>query len=84
MIGHDGQAWLLAMLSAGPLRGEEPRDYFPVYPDQFVDLFRRLQTPGYEEARQRFGLASVLEAYADANEVQPYTPSELRRIAELD
>ena len=52
-LGSVGQAALLAHLSLGPMAGRS--DMWPRVKDfdGFVDVFRRLQTPGYEEARSR-------------------------------
>lgn len=82
LLGVDGAAWLLALLSAGPLK--EPSDFMPRVKDfdGFVDLFRRLHTPWYEEARQRFNEGSVRDQLSDANEVLPYTERVLKAIAE--
>jgi hypothetical protein len=81
MLGLRGQAWLLAWLTPGPLK-PPPSDPSPrVDLAQFVDIFRRLQTPWYEEARLHWGDEDVAEEWADANEVAPYMPESLERIA---
>ncbi len=46
-----------------------------------MDLFRRLQTPYYEEARRRFGKSEVRYQFSDSNEHYPYTQEVLQRIA---
>jgi len=78
LLGEDGLAYLLSMLSAGPLKGGgiTVSDL-----DGFVDLTRRLQTPWYEQARARFGDEDVKTDLADANEVFPYLPETLKKIA---
>lgn len=79
LLGPEGQAHLLSFLSAGPLNGQsEPR---VVNMDEFVDVFRRLQTPWYEEARQSFNDEDVVNDWAGSNEYHPYLPDSLRRIA---
>jgi hypothetical protein len=79
-LGPDGLAWILSELSLGPLREGQGQ---PRVDDvnQFVDFVRRVQTPWYEEARRRFGERSVQDALSDANEVLPYLPETLERIA---
>jgi hypothetical protein len=47
----------------------------------FVDLFRRAQTPWYEEARTRFQDSRVLEWFGGNNEHAPYIPKTLEEIA---
>lgn len=83
LLGAEGLAWLLAWLSPGPLLGpsdpQPPQDL-----DAYVDLVRRLQTPWYEQARPRFQDTKVLQDLAGANEIYPYLPTTLRRIAERD
>lgn len=79
MIGADGQEHLLSFLSYGPLpiREGTPR---VADIDGFVDLFRRLHTPGYEEARRYFNVQEVQEQFSSANEFAAFTPSELEWI----
>lgn len=85
--GWDGQAYLLSMLSDGPFHmrvrstsgGQLPKDMH-----QFVDLFRRVQTPYYEEARRHFKCEAVREEFGDAGTDQVYRPESLRWIADHD
>lgn len=83
-LGEAGLAYVLSMLSVGPLKAE--LDEIPrvriVNMHEFVDFVRRVQTPFYEEARRHFGEETVLGQYSDATEVFPYLPEQLRRIAE--
>lgn len=79
-LGADGATMLLSWLSLGPLRGAaddmpEVGDF-----DQYVDLFRRVQVPYYEEARSRFQDEDVRHWLGDANEYYPYMPDVLQRI----
>lgn len=83
-LGPDGVAWLLSHLSSGPLKtSSEGSSSRTVEANGFVDMFRRLQTPYYEEARRHFGCEAVQQEYADANEVLPYLPKSLQHITIL-
>jgi hypothetical protein len=81
LAGPDGQAWLTSWLSYGPISNPGNSDRI-LDMDAFVDLFRRLQTPWYEEARPYFRSETIQDGWADSNEVFPYTSDSLRRIAE--
>lgn len=78
-LGLEGQQWLLGLLSAGPLKGGPSRAQVSDF-NEYVDLFRRLQTPYYEDARRRFSDQEVREKLSDANEIYPYLPEVLDRI----
>lgn len=81
-LGTDGLAKLLAFLSVGSLKaaqGQSPRVVGDL--DELVDFMRRVQTPYYEEARQRFSEEEVTHDFYDSNEVAPYLQSRLKRIA---
>lgn len=81
-VGADGLAKLLSFLSVGPLKtaqGQSTRVVGDL--DELVDFIRRVQTPYYEEARQRFSEEKVLEHFSDSNEVAPYLQSRLKSIA---
>ncbi len=52
-IGPDGLALLLSWLSYGPVRPCDNGDRV-ANKDEYVVLVRRMQTPGYERARQYF------------------------------
>jgi hypothetical protein len=84
LLGHDGAAKMLSWLSVGPViianNGGQGETRGVADIDEFVDLFRRLQTPFYEEARPAFKNYDVLADLADANEVFPYTQYALRKI----
>lgn len=79
-LGHNGASELLSMLSRGPIAGAAESALEVANFDQFVDLFRRLQTPWYEEARSRFSDDDVQAAFAGSNETQPYRPESLEAI----
>jgi hypothetical protein len=57
----------------------EPRDF-----DEFVDLFRRMQTPWYEEARRHFRCVGVKEKFGEVGTDEAYVPELLRAIADHD
>jgi len=80
-LGADGLTRLLAYLTAGPGRAPEPglavRDI-----DEFVDLIRRLHTPYYEQARERFADPQIAQALRTDDRWHPYRPANLRRLAE--
>jgi hypothetical protein len=81
-LGPDGLAMLLSWLASGPVRGPYP-EACRIAPDtlyEFVDLVRRVQTPGYEQARSRFSDPDVQQGLDDANEYLPYLPYMLDRI----
>lgn len=82
-VGEKGAAYLLSFLSVGPLKHNTENPYRSVSDvDEFVDFFRRCQTPYYEEARRRFGDSDLLENFGDSNEYYPYLPNVLKRIIE--
>ncbi|PPI47039.1 hypothetical protein [Rathayibacter tritici] len=81
LLGDIGQARLLSWLSYGPIKNYGNRLRINDL-DSYVDLFRRLQTPWYEEARPHLGSRQVEETWGDANEFAPYDSHSLRRIAE--
>ena len=81
-LGSEGLAWLTSMLSIGPIKlrlgqksGPDVRDMH-----EFMDFFRRCQTPYYEEARRYFNDEDILDRFSDANEVYPYLPDVLEMI----
>lgn len=79
-LGADGLAYALSLLSPGPIMGDTAvrvADF-----NGFVDLIRRTQTPWYEEARSRFGTEETRDRFGDANEIAPYVPVALERIAQ--
>ncbi len=84
LLGHDGAAKLLSWLSAGPVmianRAGRVKGCRVTNLDAFVDLFRRLQTPFYEEARASLSDGEILSDLADVDEVFPYTQGILREL----
>lgn len=84
VVGLDGMVYLTSFLNNGPFIDREGTDK----PDvgnmgQFVDLFRRLQLPKYEEARQYFGVDEVQEEMSGRNELQPFSQAGLEAIIEI-
>lgn len=80
-LGPNGASELLAMLSNGPIANSAQGMPEVANFDQFVDLFRRLQTPWYEEARSRFAEDDIQEDFGSASPAYPYHPDNLERIA---
>lgn len=80
-LGPEGLALLLSWLSAGPLKGGGECRVAAEGMDAYTDLVRRLQLPHYEEARPKFGDEHTRHWLDDANEVYPYLPDVLERVA---
>lgn len=82
-VGPAGLAKLLSHLSLGPIKQRMGQQSWVDVADldEFVDLIRRVQTPFYEHARQKFSSSELLSDFSDANEVYPYQPDVLQRIA---
>jgi hypothetical protein len=81
-VGLNGVTYLLSFLSIGPINellGQGPKCKISDF-DEFVDFFRRVQTPYYEEARRLFGNERLLDWLGDSNEVSPYIPDNLEVI----
>lgn len=81
-LGEAGLNYLLSFLSIGQIKvllgqrsGASIKDMH-----EFVDFFRRMQTPYYEEARTKFSNHDLLEWFSDSNEVYPYKSEVLKRI----
>jgi hypothetical protein len=75
LVGVDGLANLLALVSLGPLKRSSIMGIKDM--NEWVDVVRRLQTPHYEEARRRFNVPELMDAYADSNAVAPYLQRSL-------
>ena len=80
-LGKRGLVNLTSMLSIGTIKinlgqkGGKVRDL-----DEFIDFFRRVQLPFYEEARQKFNKHEILDMMSDANEIFPYLEEQLKDI----
>ncbi|WP_156523474.1 hypothetical protein [Dietzia sp. 111N12-1] len=81
MVGDQGFAILLSFLSVGPIRGGGGQKITNF--DNYVDTVRRLQVPGYEQARSKFGSQEVADEFGDATEYSPYLPETLEKIIRL-
>jgi hypothetical protein len=81
LLGPSGLNRLLSMLASGPVKvqGEEHGPYVLRF-EQFVDLVRRLQAPGYELARRYFNDPKWAERLGDWNEYAPYDPDSLAHL----
>jgi hypothetical protein len=81
-LGIDGISTLLSFLSLGTIRKNANQESLCKVKDndEFVDFFRRVQTPYYEEARKRFNNYDLLQDLADDSEVQPYLTDKLHDI----
>lgn len=81
-LGPNGLAMLLSWLAGGPVHGpyENGSRVASSALYEFVDLVRRVQTPGYEQARARFQDEDVQHWLDDANEYLPYLPEVLEQI----
>lgn len=66
LLGPAGQSFLLSFLSSGPMAKSSTFAKVDDLP-AFVDLFRRLQTEWYEEARSRFTDPAVRAQFDDGN-----------------
>lgn len=85
MVGQDGLSHLLSLLSPGPLQVPDPSSPTPSEEignfDAYVDIFRRLHTPFYEQARRRFDSPEVQEQFHAATREYPYRLENLESIA---
>jgi hypothetical protein len=81
-LGHDGLAYIFSKLSLGPIKTTNGETPFMEVKDieNFIDFARRVQTPYYEEARQKFSTPEVLSKYSDSDEVAPYEQATLKEI----
>jgi len=81
-LGVDGLSTLLSFFSLGPIMKNANQESLCKVKDvdEFVDFFRRVQTPYYEEARKRFDNYDILQDLSDANEILPYLTDTLQDI----
>jgi len=81
-LGADGLVRLLAMLDPGPMH--QPNYQCEVSDmREFVEFFRRVQLPYYEEARIYWQDAKNDDFFSDANELRIYLPSTLQELIQL-
>jgi hypothetical protein len=89
LIGDDGLNKMLSFLSIGVVavnmgNGSDHSKHGPVSMTEYVDLFRRLHLPNYEEVRPLFNDPSYLDRMNGANEIYPYTQQVLQSAKEDD
>ncbi len=80
-LGERGIVELTALLDPGPYHMPE---YKTMVADirKWIDFYRRLQLPYYEEARQYWEEAISDGYFDDANEIYIYLPEKLKRMIE--
>lgn len=78
-VGVEGMVNLTSWLSLGIIKKKLGQGSFIQAEDmdEFVDFFRRVQLPYYEDARRRFSEHEILDWYSDSNEVGVYLPEQL-------
>ncbi len=80
-LGDDGKVRLLSLIDPGP-------DFLAEYHEQiadmrlFLEFFRRVQLPYYEEARLYWGKAKADGYFVGANEIWTYLPGNLKMLIE--
>jgi len=79
-ISDGGLCKLLSFLSIGHIKGNGENRIKNL--DEFVDFFRRMQVPYYEEARRRFNNMDLIYDFGDSNEYYPYHVDVLKKIIE--
>lgn len=80
-VNEDGLARLTSLLSYGEFnRLDESEEPKIGNIREFIDFFRRLQIPNYEEARRNFKNQDVIEMMYGANEIFPYTQEVLNEV----
>lgn len=82
-LGSDGVSFLLAIISDGAFfatRNAENISHESL--KAYVDFFRRVQTPFYEEARKYFGCEEVRQELDGVNETAAYEVESLKRVIE--
>jgi len=79
-LSHTGRAFLLSWLTRGPIMAKPQHPMVTDF-DQYADLFHRVQTPWYEEARPHCQSPQVVSDYSESGPDGPYEPIALERIA---
>lgn len=82
MIGPNGLAKFLAMLSPGPVFDEPTAPRRPVDESEYAECLRRLMIPHYEEARLYFDEARSDGLFDEANEIWGCMQDNLQAIIE--
>ncbi|HET9028272.1 MAG TPA: hypothetical protein VFN07_12155 [Trueperaceae bacterium] len=82
-VGIDGLTQLVALVDPGEHYARENETPTVANFREWVDLLRRTQTPGYEEARQYWSIAKRNEYFDGASEAWPYLQRNLIGVIEL-
>lgn len=80
-LGEHGVLELHALLDPGPYHMPEC-NIFVTDIRKWIDFYKRLQLPYYEEARQYWGRASHDGYFGDSNEIAIYLPENLKKMIE--
>jgi hypothetical protein len=81
-LGEAGLAKLLTMIDAGKMHQPLYREQISNIRD-FLEFFRRVQLPYYEEARLYWQDAIDDDYFADGNELWTYLPQNLKALIKL-
>ena len=80
-LGDEGKVRFLSLIDPGPDFIQDYRNHIADI-RLFLEIFRRLQIPYYEEARLYWDMAQADGFFDGANEVLTYMPRTLQRIVE--
>lgn len=80
-LGDDGKVRLLSLIDPGPDFRMEYREHIADM-RLFLEFFRRVQIPYYEEARLYWSRAQADGYFAGANEIWTYLPRNLKTLIE--
>lgn len=78
-LGVDGLAYLTSFISYGEFRNDNDGGR-NLNKKSFIDFFRRVQLPYYEEARRKFSSEEVQNQMDGSNEYSPYVQSVLKNL----
>lgn len=84
-LGTQGLVYLTSFLSIGPISkqfGDNSSAGVKDF-DEFVDFFRRVQIPFYEQARMKFSPHLFNENNLEPSGILDYMPKNLERISKL-
>jgi hypothetical protein len=82
-LGGEGLAQLLTFLDVGPHHMPDYRGPEVANLREYVEFFKRLHLPYYEEARRYWQRAEQDGFFDEANELWIYLPDTLKRLIEL-
>lgn len=83
LLGDAGRSYLLTFLAPeafSSVSAGAPSMIAVASISNFVDLFRRVQVPYYEEARRRFFDADAYERHENFSDLGLYHPEEFKRM----